>query len=155
MPLTMVKPEDLASFVGKSLEPSSWLLIDQDRINAFADATNDHQFIHVDPEKAESVFGSTIAHGFLTLSLTSGLGEENALVVEGSKMSLNYGLDKIRFLAPVPVNSKIRMHSKILEVKEKKSWSVLNQVRSHYGTGRFRETCVYSRTTWFMGNLSF
>ena len=119
MPLTMVKPEDLASFVGKSLEPSSWLLIDQDRINAFADATNDHQFIHVDPEKAESFFGSTIAHGFLTLSLTSGLGEENALVVERSKMSLNYGLDKIRFLAPVPVNSKIRMHSKILEVKEK------------------------------------
>ena len=119
MPLTIVKPEDLASFVGKSLEPSSWLLIDQDRINAFADATNDHQFIHVDPEKAGPVFGSTIAHGFLTLSLTSGLGEENALVVEGSKMSLNYGLDKIRFLAPVPVNSKIRMHSKILEVKEK------------------------------------
>ena len=119
MPLTMVKPEDLASFVGKSLEPSSWLLIDQDRINAFADATNDHQFIHVNPEKAKPVFGSTIAHGFLTLSLTSGLGEENALVVEGSKMSLNYGLDKIRFLAPVPVNSKIRMHSKILEVKEK------------------------------------
>lgn len=119
MPLTIVKPEDLASFVGKSLEPSSWLLIDQDRINAFADATNDHQFIHVDPEKAKPVFGSTIAHGFLTLSLTSGLGEENALVVEGSKMSLNYGLDKIRFLAPVPVNSKIRMHSKILEVKEK------------------------------------
>lgn len=119
MPLTIVKPEDLASFVGKSLEPSSWLLIDQDRINAFADATNDHQFIHVNPEKAKPVFGSTIAHGFLTLSLTSGLGEENALVVEGSKMSLNYGLDKIRFLAPVPVNSKIRMHSKILEVKEK------------------------------------
>lgn len=119
MPLTIVKPEDLTTFVGKSLEPSSWLLIDQDRINAFADATNDHQFIHVDPEKAEPVFGSTIAHGFLTLSLTSGLGEENALVVEGSKMSLNYGLDKIRFLAPVPVNSKIRMHSKILEVKEK------------------------------------
>ena len=119
MPLTIVKPEDLASFVGKSLEPSSWLLIDQDRINAFADATNDHQFIHVDPEKAKPVFGSRIAHGFLTLSLTSGLGEENALVVEGSKMSLNYGLDKIRFLAPVPVNSKIRMHSKILEVKEK------------------------------------
>ena len=95
------------------------MTIDQERINNFADATNDHQFIHVDPEQAAPIFGSTIAHGFLSLSLTSGMGEENALVVEGSKMSLNYGLDKIRFLAPVPVNSRIRMHSKIVEVKEK------------------------------------
>ena len=119
MPMTFVKPEELDSYVGKSLEPSEWLTIDQERINNFADATNDHQFIHVDPEQAAPIFGSTIAHGFLSLSLTSGMGEENALVVEGSKMSLNYGLDKIRFLAPVPVNSRIRMHSKILEVNEK------------------------------------
>ena len=117
MPMTFVKPEELDSYVGKSLEPSEWLTIDQERINNFADATNDHQFIHVDPEQAKPIFGSTIAHGFLSLSLTSGMGEENALVVEGSKMSLNYGLDKIRFLAPVPVNSRIRMHSKIIEVK--------------------------------------
>ena len=110
MPMTFVKPEELDGYIGKSLEPSEWLAIDQERINNFADATNDHQFIHVDPEKAASIFGSTIAHGFLSLSLTSGMGEENALVVEGSKMSLNYGLDKIRFLAPVPVNSRIRMH---------------------------------------------
>ena len=95
MPMTFVKPEELDSYVGKSLEPSEWLTIDQERINNFADATNDHQFIHVNPEQAEPIFGSTIAHGFLSLSLTSGMGEENALVVEGSKMSLNYGLDKI------------------------------------------------------------
>ena len=99
MPMTFVKPEELDSYIGKSLEPSEWLTIDQERINNFADATNDHQFIHVDPEQAAPIFGSTIAHGFLSLSLTSGMGEENALVVEGSKMSLNYGLDKIRFLA--------------------------------------------------------
>ena len=119
MAIAVVKVEDLESYVGKELGATDWFKIDQERINKFADATLDHQFIHVDPEQAAPIFGSTIAHGFLSLSLTSGMGEENALVVEGSKMSLNYGLDKIRFLAPVPVNSRIRMHSKIVEVKEK------------------------------------
>ena len=66
MPMTFVKPEELDSYVGKSLEPSEWLAIDQERINNFADATNDHQFIHVDPEQAVPIFGSTIAHGFLS-----------------------------------------------------------------------------------------
>ena len=75
MPMTFVKPEELDSYVGKSREPSEWLAIDQERINNFADATNDHQFIHVDPQKAAPIFGSTIAHGFLSLSLTSGMGE--------------------------------------------------------------------------------
>ena len=112
-------PSEIENFLNKPLTPSDWYQVTQERINNFADATNDHQFIHVDPEQAEPIFGSTIAHGFLTLSLTSGMGEENALVVEGSKMSLNYGLDKIRFLAPVPVNSRIRMHSKIVDVNEK------------------------------------
>ena len=115
----LVPADTLKDYIGKDMGTSDWLEIDQERINNFADATNDHQFIHVDHEQAAPIFGSTIAHGFLSLSLTSGMGEENALIVEGSKMSLNYGLDKIRFLAPVPVNSRIRMHSKILEVKEK------------------------------------
>ena len=114
-----IRPDEINSYIGKEIGVSEWVIIDQEMINKFADATLDHQFIHVDPEQAAPIFGSTIAHGFLSLSLTSGMGEENALVVEGSKMSLNYGLDKIRFLAPVPVNSRIRMHSKILEVKEK------------------------------------
>ena len=117
--LKVIKPSEINSVLGTEVGVSDWVTIDQDRIDKFADATMDHQFIHVDPEQAAPIFGSTIAHGFLSLSLTSGMGEENALVVEGSKMSLNYGLDKIRFLAPVPVNSRIRMHSKILEVKEK------------------------------------
>ena len=117
--LKVIKPSEINSVLGTEVGVSDWVTIDQDRIDKFADATMDHQFIHVDPEQAAPIFGSTIAHGFLSLSLTSGMGEENALVVEGSKMSLNYGLDKIRFLAPVPVNSRIRMHSKIVEVKEK------------------------------------
>ena len=117
--MKVINPSEIDSVIGTEVGVSDWVLIDQERINKFADATMDHQFIHVDPEQAAPIFGSTIAHGFLSLSLTSGMGEENALVVEGSKMSLNYGLDKIRFLAPVPVNSRIRMHSKIVEVKEK------------------------------------
>ena len=117
--MMIVPAEEMEKYIGQEVGVSDWFEINQERINQFAEGTNDHQFIHVDPEKAASIFGSTIAHGFLSLSLTSGMGEENALVVEGSKMSLNYGLDKIRFLAPVPVNSRIRMHSKILEVKEK------------------------------------
>ena len=108
-----IKPQDLYNEIGKT-QSTSWFVVNQEMINTFADVTDDPQFIHVDPEKAAPIFGSTIAHGFLSLSLTSGMGEENALVVEGSKMSLNYGLDKIRFLAPVPVNSRIRMHSKIV-----------------------------------------
>ena len=119
MPMTFVKPEELDSYIGKSLEPSEWLTVDQERINNFADATNDHQFIHVDPEQATPIFGSTIAHGFLTLSLTAGIGQDVALVVEGAKMGLNYGLDKVRFLSPVPVESEIRMHSKVIDITEK------------------------------------
>mgnify|MGYP005711977035 FL=1 len=85
MPMTFVKPEELDSYVGKSLEPSKWLTIDQERINNFADATNDHQFIHVNPEQAEPIFGSTIAHGFLSLSLTSGMGEEMLWLLRAQK----------------------------------------------------------------------
>ena len=73
MPMTIVKPEELDSYIGKSLEPSEWLTIDQERINKFADATMDQQFIHVDSEQATPVFGSTIAHGFLSLSLVAGI----------------------------------------------------------------------------------
>ena len=111
MPMTIVKPEELDSYIGKSLEPSEWLTIDQERINKFADATMDQQFIHVDPEQATPVFGSTIAHGFLSLSLVAGIPFEQdiGMVLEGTKMGLNYGLDKVRFLSPVPVNSEVRI----------------------------------------------
>jgi len=81
MPMTFVKPEELDSYVGKSLEPSEWLTIDQERINNFADATNDHQFIHVDPEQAAPIFGSTIAHGFLSLSLATVICAPPAIIL--------------------------------------------------------------------------
>ena len=117
--LKIVKPSEIDSVLGTEIGVSDWVTIDQERINKFADATMDHQFIHVDPEQATPIFGSTIAHGFLTLSLTAGIGQDIALVVEGAKMGLNYGLDKVRFLSPVPVDSEIRMHSKVVDITEK------------------------------------
>jgi len=106
---------------GKDLEPSAWFDISQDRVNRFADATNDHQFIHVDLDKAkESPFGGTIAHGYLTLSLLTHLLSENLVVPEGTTMTINYGSDKVRYLAPVRVGRRIRAQQKILEVSEKK-----------------------------------
>ena len=117
--LNIVKPNEIDSVIGKDLGVSEWMVIDQERINKFADATMDHQFIHVDPDQAEPIFGSTIAHGFLSLSLTAGLGGENALVVDGAKMGLNYGLDKVRFLSPVAVDSRVRLSTSIMDITEK------------------------------------
>ena len=99
---------DLAAVAGQEIATTDWLTISQPQINQFAEATLDHQWIHVDAEKAaHSPFGSTIAHGFLTLSLISALFE-SALSVRQVRMGLNYGLNKVRFPSPVPVNSRIR-----------------------------------------------
>jgi len=115
-----IKAEDLPGLVGKELEPSSWLEITQERVNQFADATNDHQFIHVDPEKAaRTPFGGPIAHGFLSLSLLSFLSEQNLVVPENLAIAVNYGSDKIRYLMPVRVGKRIRSRQKVLEVEEK------------------------------------
>ncbi|MEE9177494.1 MAG: MaoC family dehydratase [Acidimicrobiia bacterium] len=101
--------ERLQAQVGTDIGVSEWMEITQERVNAFADATDDHQFIHVDPERASGTpFGGTIAHGFLTLSLTVTLASEAELDVGEPKMAINYGLDKVRFPAPVPVGSRIR-----------------------------------------------
>ena len=95
--------------VGEEVGVSSWLAIDQPRIDAFADATEDHQFIHVDPAAAAAAgFGGTIAHGFLSLSLLSRMGAEGMLLPDGLKMAVNYGLDRVRFLAPVKSGSRVR-----------------------------------------------
>ena len=116
-----IKADEFATLVGRALEPSPWLEITQERVNQFADATNDHQFIHVDLEKARRTpFGGTIAHGFLSLSLLSYLNAQNGIVPEGLVMGINYGSDKVRFLAPVSVGKRIRSRQKILEVTEKK-----------------------------------
>jgi len=115
-----IKAEDLPSLVGKELEPSSWMEITQERVNQFADATNDHQFIHIDPDKAaQTPFGGPIAHGFLSLSLLSFLNEQNSVVPENLAMGINYGSDKVRYLMPVRVGKRIRSRQKVLEVTEK------------------------------------
>ena len=119
--LKIVKPSEIDSVLGTEVGVSDWVIIDQKRIDKFADATMDHQFIHVDPEQATPVFGSTIAHGFLSLSLVAGIPfeQEIGMVLEGTKMGLNYGLDKVRFLSPVPVNSEVRIRMKCIDVTEK------------------------------------
>lgn len=107
--VTMVKPADLNAMIGKEIGVSDWITVEQDRINQFADVTEDHQYIHIDPERAkDSPFGTTIAHGFLTLSLLSQFSEQAGLVLEGIHTGINYGFDKMRFLAPVPAGSKVR-----------------------------------------------
>ena len=110
----------LLEMVGEDLGRSEWFTIDQDRVNDFADVTIDHQFIHVDPEAAAATpFGGTIVHGFLTLSLLVHLAEELAVRPANVEMGLNYGFDKIRFLAPVPVGSAVRAHLVVADVTEK------------------------------------
>lgn len=121
-----VPVEKLVEYVDKPLGTSDWFEIDQDRINAFADTTSDHQFIHVDVEKAKaSPFGTTIAHGYLSMSLISHFLGQCGIVPEGTVMAINYGSDKVRFLQPVAVGSKIRAHSKLLAVTEKAPGQIL------------------------------
>lgn len=111
----------LKDYVGKELGRSAWLKIDQERINLFAEATGDFQFIHVDPEKAaKTPFGTTIAHGFLTLSLIPTLMLDILVLPEGLKMVVNYGLDSVRFIQPVKVNSQVRLKVDLTEATEKK-----------------------------------
>lgn len=120
MPL-IISPTDYVSAIGSETQATDWFQIDQARINAFADCTLDHQFIHVDPEAAaKSPFGSTIAHGFLSLSLLSYFAEQLEVVMEGVKMGVNYGLDKVRFISPVKVDQRVRARAKLLDVLEKK-----------------------------------
>jgi acyl dehydratase len=107
--MTVVDLSQLGGLVGREVAVSDWLEVAQDRINAFADATGDHQWIHVDPDRArtDTPFGATIAHGFLTLSLLSTLMRD-AITVDGPRMTLNYGLNRVRFVSPVPSGSRIR-----------------------------------------------
>ena len=115
----LVPAETLVEYVGQEIGSSDWFEVDQDRIDMFADATLDHQFIHIDSEKATPLFGSTIAHGFLSLSLVPHLTSQAVLAPENLKMVFNYGLDKVRFINPVNVGSKVRTHSKCVSVDDK------------------------------------
>lgn len=122
--------ETLADYVDKPLEPSGWLRIDQQQIDTFADATHDHQFIHVDPARAAATpFGTTIAHGFLTLSLVSHFLGECGVAPDNVQMAINYGSDKVRFIEPVKVDSEVRAHAVLLEVREKRPGQVLVKTR--------------------------
>jgi len=128
---TTIPASELGALAGRELAPSSWFKMTQERINQFADATNDHQFIHVDPEKAaRTPFGGPIAHGFLSLSLLSYLNAQISIVPENLAMGINYGSDKVRYLAPVRVGKRIRSRQKVLEVSEKKpgQWLMKNEV---------------------------
>ena len=110
--------DELKGLVGQDLGNSEWLEISQERVNTFADATDDHQWIHVDPEKAKAgPFGGPIAHGYLTLSLVIPLFGE-LLKIDGVRMGVNYGLEKVRFPHPVPVGSKIRLNAKVVSVED-------------------------------------
>ena len=117
-PRIFTSAEELRAGVGEQLGQSDWLEVDQKRIDLFADATGDHQWIHVDPERAAAgPFGRTIAHGYLTLSLLPALVPQ-IMRVEGMKMGINYGTNKVRFPSPVPVGSRLRASAVLTEVTD-------------------------------------
>ena len=130
--MASITPQDLQAKVGEHIGTSEWVLVDQDRINKFAEATGDFQFIHIDEEKAKlTPFGGTIAHGFLTLSLIPMLGAStDGPRIAGVKMGVNYGGNKVRFLSPVRAGKRIRSHVKLLELEEKRpgQWQQINEV---------------------------
>jgi acyl dehydratase len=118
MSLVFAHPGELLDAVGRETGPGAWLEIDQARIDAFADATGDHQWIHVDPERAASgPFGTTVAHGYLTLSLLPALAA-GLLDIDGLGMAVNYGLDKVRFIQAVPSGSRVRVSAVITDAVE-------------------------------------
>jgi len=131
MPITQIKnTAELANYAGKEVGISDWLEVSQDRINEFAEATEDRQWIHIDPERAasESPFKTTIAHGFLTLSLLSVLAR-HAISVGGVRMGINYGLNRVRFVSPVPAGARIRGRFTLATLEEIKggvqsTWNV-------------------------------
>jgi acyl dehydratase len=112
--------EEIRSKVGEEIGVSAWLTIDQTRIDEFADATDDHQFIHIDPEAAaQTPFGGTIGHGFLSLSMLSRMAADAMLVPDNIKMAVNYGLDRVRFIKPVRSGKRIRGRFRLDSVDEK------------------------------------
>ncbi|UED83378.1 MaoC family dehydratase [Streptomyces profundus] len=116
-PRIFASPDELADAVGERLGVSAWLRIDQERIDQFADATGDHQWIHTDPERAATgPFHGTIAHGYLTLALLPRLIPE-VLRVEGARLAVNYGMNRVRFPAPVPVGSRVRATASVLDAQ--------------------------------------
>ncbi len=131
--MQQVKIENVKNLIGTVIGTSGWLLVDQERINTFADVTEDDQFIHVDPEKAaKTPFGTTIAHGFLTLSLLSKFAMDGgAFALEGIKMGVNYGFEKVRMMSPVKVNSRVRGVFTLMSIEERVpgQWKIVYSVK--------------------------
>lgn len=124
-------PQELAAKTGEVIGVSDWFHVTQERINMFADATGDHQFIHIDEEKAKlTPFGGTIAHGFLTVSLLSAMSYDAVKPPDGVAMGGNYGFDKLRFIAPVPAGSRVRGRFKLLSAEDKGGgrWLIKHEV---------------------------
>jgi acyl dehydratase len=129
MPLASLA--EIGSKVGQEIGVSDWILIDQQRIDAFAEVTDDHQFIHVDPAAAvNSPFGGTIAHGFLSLSLLSRMAADVFLIPDGARMAVNYGFERIRFLAPVRSGKRVRGRFTLASAEERRpgQWQFVHQV---------------------------
>ncbi|HCH78049.1 MAG TPA: dehydratase, partial [Pseudomonas sp.] len=121
----------LKDYIGKELGHSEWLTVDQQRVNQFADCTGDHQFIHINAEKAaQTPFGGTIAHGFLSLSLLPMLSGDLMVVPEGTRMGVNYGLDSLRFIQPVRVGSRVRLGLTLIDAYEKNPGQWLLKARA-------------------------
>jgi len=125
--MTEILPlEKFKQLIGQDNGTTDWILVDQERINRFADVTEDHQWIHVDTDKAkQGPFGTTIAHGFLILSLVPVFSYAGKYAIEGAQMVVNYGLNKVRFINPVPVGSRVRSKMVISAVEEKKPGQIL------------------------------
>lgn len=122
----------LPDFVGKELGVSSWVRVDQPRIDQFAECTGDHQWIHVDPRRAsaESPYGGTIAHGFLTLSMVATMAMEVGIVPADARAGLNYGMDKLRFMAPVKTGARVRCRVELMSAEDKGGGNTLIKTRN-------------------------
>jgi acyl dehydratase len=142
--------ERLQGLVGQEVGVSKWWEVTQERIDAFAEATDDHQFIHVNPElAAQTPFGGTIAHGFLTLSMSVPMSTEVDLDVGSPMMGINYGLDNVRFPAPVPVDSKIRLRVTLDDVQEVSGGIQIKQTMTTEVEGQEKPAMVAERLTRF------
>lgn len=130
MPLASL--DEIKSKVGTEIGVSDWIVIDQDRIDRFAEVTEDRQFIHIDPARAaaETPFGGTVAHGFLSLSLLSRMGEDAFLQPPNVKMGVNYGFDRVRFMSPVKAGKRVRGRFKLLSADERRpgQWRFVHEV---------------------------
>ena len=133
--MKVIPATELENHIGEEIGLSEWIEVTQERINQFADATNDHQFIHVDPELAKSAptpWDTTIAHGFLTLSLVSYMSATSGFMPAEMQTAVNYGSDKVRFMEAVPVDSKIRGRFILTDAQYKKKWKMVSKNNSNY-----------------------